>query len=59
MVEHLTQRIENLNIDTTIDDPVLYTKPFTIHVPHTLLADADLFEMFCNENEKDAAHMQK
>jgi hypothetical protein len=34
-------------------------RPFTIKVPHDLLADSDLFEMFCNENEKDAAHMGK
>ena len=26
---------------------------------HDLLADADLFETFCNQNEKDAAHMPK
>jgi hypothetical protein len=37
----------------------MYTKPFTIKVPHDLLADSDIFEMFCNENEKDGAHMEK
>jgi hypothetical protein len=49
----------HLDVEMTFDDPKMYTKPFTIKVPHDLLADADIFEMFCNENEKDAAHMQK
>ena len=43
----------------TFDDPQMYTKPFTIRIPHDLLADDDIFEMFCNENEKDRAHLQK
>jgi hypothetical protein len=34
----------------------MYTKPFTIKVPHNLLADSDIFESFC-ENEKDRAHL--
>ena len=49
----------HLDVETTFDDPKMYTKPFTIKVPHELLADSDLFEMFCNENEKDRAHLQK
>ncbi len=36
----------------------MYSRPFTIRVPHDLLADADIFEMF-PENEKDCAHMGK
>ena len=49
----------HLDVEMTFDDPKTYTKPFTIKVPHDLLADSDLFEMFCNENEKDRAHLQK
>ncbi|HYL36065.1 MAG TPA: hypothetical protein VEV17_09150 [Bryobacteraceae bacterium] len=49
----------HLDVDTTLDDPKMYTKPFTIKVAYDLLADADIFEMYCNENEKDAVHMQK
>lgn len=49
----------HLDIEMTFDDPKLYTKPFTIKVPHDLLADSDLFEMFCNENEKDRVHLLK
>jgi hypothetical protein len=47
----------HLDVEMTFDDPKMYTKSFTIRVPHDLLADADIFEMFCNENEKDRAHM--
>jgi hypothetical protein len=49
----------HLDIETTFDDPQYYTKPFTIKVPHNLLADSDVFEAFCFENEKDRAHMGK
>jgi hypothetical protein len=49
----------HLDVEMTFDDPKMYTKPFTIRVPHDLLADSDIFEMFCNENEKDRAHLQK
>ena len=34
----------------------MYTKPFTVHIPHSV-ADNDIFEMFC-ENEKDRAHLK-
>jgi hypothetical protein len=49
----------HLDVEMTFDDPKMYTRPFTIKVPHDLLADADIFEMFCNENEKDRAHLEK
>lgn len=48
----------HLDIEMTLDDPKTYTRPFTIKVPHDLLADADIFEMYC-ENEKDRVHMGK
>jgi hypothetical protein len=49
----------HLDVEMTFDDPQMYTKPFTIKVPHDLLADSDIFESFCTENEKDAAHLGK
>jgi hypothetical protein len=48
----------HLDIETTFDDPKMYTRPFTIKVPHELLPDQDIFEMFCTEDEKDRAHLQ-
>ena len=47
----------HLDVEMTFDDPRMYTKPFTITIPHDLLADADIFEMFC-ENEKDSVHIR-
>ncbi len=49
----------HLDVEMTFDDPKMYTKPFTINVPHELQADSDIFEMFCNENEKDSSHLRK
>jgi len=48
----------HLDWEMTFDDPKMYTKPFTIKVPHDLMPDADIFEMYC-ENEKDRIHMVK
>ena len=48
----------HMDVETTVDDPQMYTRPFTIKVPHNLLADSDVFESFC-ENEKDSAHLKK
>ena len=49
----------HMDVEMTFDDPRMYTKPITIKVPHDLLADEDIFEMYCTENEKDAAHLKK
>jgi len=48
----------HMDVEMTFDDPKMYTRPFTIKVPHDLLADADIFESFC-ENEKDSVHLGK
>jgi hypothetical protein len=47
----------HMDVEMTFDDPQMYTKAFTIKVTDELLADADIFEFFCNENEKDRAHL--
>ena len=47
----------HLDLEMTFD-PTNYTKPFTVRIPHTLMADADIFEMF-DENEKDCSHIRK
>lgn len=58
---HVTERFHrrdfgHLDIEMTFDDSRMYTKAFTIRVPHDLLADADVFESYC-DNEKDRAHL--
>jgi hypothetical protein len=42
--------------EITFDDPKMYTKLFSVRVPHELLADADVFENY-GENEKDLKHL--
>lgn len=60
---HLTERYRrpdagHLEVTLTIDDPGAYTAPITYTVKTTLMADDDLLEYFCAENEKDAQHYQ-
>jgi len=47
----------HMDVELTIDDPETYTRPFTIKLKQRLLADSDLLESFCAENEKDASHL--
>ncbi len=47
----------HMDVEVTLDDPQMYTKPFTIKFTQDLLADSDIFENFCNENEKDRSHI--
>jgi hypothetical protein len=49
----------HLDVAVTIEDPKVFTKPFTIHFTELLLPDTDVFEHICAENEKDAAHTPK
>ncbi len=48
----------HLDTEVTLDDPQMYTKPFTIKFTYNLLADSDIFENIC-ENEKDRVHSGK
>ena len=47
----------HLQIEYTIDDAKIYTKPWTIKQNHHLTPDTELLEYFCNENERDLKHM--
>jgi len=49
--------VGHLDVEITFDDPVAYTRPFTIKVTHLLQPDTDVLEYFCNENEKDRVHL--
>jgi len=49
--------VGHLDVDITFEDPVIYTRPFTIKVTHELQPDTDVLEYFCNENEKDQIHI--
>jgi len=46
----------HLEIEMTIDDPMMFTRPITYTQKATILPDEDLLEYFCADNEKDIAH---
>ncbi len=46
----------HLDVQMTFDDPKTYTLPFSIRVRHNLFADADIFEIF-PQDERDCAHV--
>src|SRR5437867_7922081 len=59
---HVTERytrptIGTINIDVTIDDPMAYTKPWSVKLSWKLVPDTDLIESICEENSKDLPHM--
>jgi hypothetical protein len=57
VVERYRRRdFRHMDVQVTFDDPKTYTKPFTIKFTQRLLADSDILEFFCNENEKDRIH---
>jgi hypothetical protein len=41
-----------LEIDLTVEDPKAYTKPFTVRINQQLIADDELIEFICNENQQ-------
>jgi hypothetical protein len=47
----------HLEITETFDDQKAHARTWTVKVTGELLADSDLLEYVCNENEKDSAHM--
>jgi hypothetical protein len=49
----------HLDVAVIIEDPKTFTKPFTIHFTEQLLADTDVIEHICAEDEKDAPHTAK
>jgi hypothetical protein len=60
---HLRERYSrrdfgHMDVETTVDDPVMYTRPFTVKVTHELQVDSDILEYICAENEKDNRHIK-
>jgi len=45
-----------LEIDLTIDDPMAYTRPWTVRVNQRLNPGEELIEFICNENEQSSKH---
>ena len=58
----LTERFRRVNfgrveVDVTLDDPKVYTRPWTVTLVQTIVLDTDLLDYHCMDNEKDAKHM--
>lgn len=57
----ITERFTRVNyghmvVDVTIDDPSVYTAPFTVRAEHGIMLDTDLIEFICNENEQSTEY---
>ena len=58
-VERYTRKdMGSIVVQTTITDPVYYTKPFTITFTGRLRPGEELMEYICQENEQDAVHIK-
>ena len=57
ITERLRRRdFGHMDVQVTIDDPTVYTRPFSIRYSVTLTPDTDLLETVC-ENERDVPHL--
>jgi hypothetical protein len=59
----MTERLKRTNygtleVEITVDDPKVYTRPWTISLTQALELDTELVDEFCLENEKSYQHMQ-
>lgn len=46
----------NLDIEVTLSDPAVYSKPWTVAVRAELAADTELIEWVCNEKSSETQH---
>jgi hypothetical protein len=47
----------HMDLEMTIDDPKMYTKPWTIAAELVLQGDTELLEFVCEENERDSSQL--
>jgi hypothetical protein len=58
MTERYRRRdVGHMEVQMTLDDPQIYAKPWTVTIPMGLMADLEMLEYFCPENEKDRHRM--
>jgi hypothetical protein len=58
----MTERLRRVNfgrleIEVTVDDPKVYTKPWTVTLHQVIVLNTELLDYICLENEKDTAHL--
>jgi len=62
-VAKMTERMRRpnygtLDIELTVDDPKVYTRPWTVSLRQAIELDTELVDEFCLENEKAYLRMQ-
>jgi hypothetical protein len=58
--EEFTRKdLGHMEIRVTVDDPKAYTKPWTVTIKERLIADTELIDEVCLENERDLQHLGK
>jgi hypothetical protein len=60
MTEKFTRKnFFTMDIEVTIDDPKVYTRPFTVMLSESIEPDTELVDEFCAEGEKDYERLQR
>ena len=60
MTEKFTRKnFGSMEIELTIDDPKVYTKPFTVVLNEAIEPDTELVDEFCAEGERDYERLQR
>jgi hypothetical protein len=47
-----------LEVEITVDDPTVYTRPWTVSLNQSIELDTELIDEICLENEKSWQRMQ-
>jgi len=58
----LTERFRRVNfgrldVEVTLDDPKVYTRPWTVTLTQKIVLDTELLDYHCTDNERDSKHM--
>jgi hypothetical protein len=48
-----------LELEITVDDPKVYTRPFTVKMSQDIEVDTEIIDEFCLENEQSYERMQR
>ena len=58
LIERFRRRdFGHMEIEITLNDPKMFSRPWTVTEPLELLPDSELMEFVCKENEKDLSHL--
>jgi len=58
LIERYRRRdVGHMEVQLTLADPAIYAKPWTVTIPLELVADKEMLEYVCQENEKSRSRM--